>query len=124
MLGAVLRDDVCLVIDMECFCVDGVYRCRELGFCSWRGDCGRVAVTPVKRRCHLTAREKQQVTSREKFMDCPTRQTGENFKPTLFAITFKSYMSNSPRINGAALPSREDTSKRTYSSPQTFPIWI
>ena len=61
MLGAVLRDDVCLVIDMECFCVDGVYRCRELGFCSWRGDCGRVAVTPFKRRCHLTTREKQQV---------------------------------------------------------------
>ena len=61
MLGAVLRDDVCLVIDMECFCVDGVYRCRELGFCSWRGDSGHVAVTPAKRRCHLTTKEKQQV---------------------------------------------------------------
>ena len=61
MLGAILRDDVCLVIDMECFCVDGVYRCRELGFCSWRRDSGRVAVTPAKRRCHLTTKEKQQV---------------------------------------------------------------
>ena len=60
MLGAVVRDDVCLIIDMECFRVDGVHRCRELGFCSWRGDCGRVAVTPAKRRCHLTTMEKQQ----------------------------------------------------------------
>ena len=53
-------DDVCLVIDMECFRVGGVYRCREFGYCSWRGDSGRVAVTPVKRRCHLTAAEKKQ----------------------------------------------------------------
>ena len=43
-----IRDDVCLIIDMECFFVDGQQHCRELGFCSWRGDCGRVAVSPKK----------------------------------------------------------------------------
>ena len=41
-------DDVCLVIDMECFRVDGVYRCREFGYCSWRGDSGRVACQTVE----------------------------------------------------------------------------
>ena len=60
MVGEDLRDDVCLVIDMECFRVDGVYRCRELGYCSWRGDSGRVAITPRKRRSLLTKEEKQQ----------------------------------------------------------------
>ena len=53
-------DDVCLVIDMECFRVDGVYRCREFGYCSWRGDSGRVAVTPAKQLSRLTPGEKQQ----------------------------------------------------------------
>ena len=53
-------DDVCLVIDMECFRVDGVYRCREFGYCSWRGDSGRVAVTPAKPLSRLTDKEKQQ----------------------------------------------------------------
>ena len=43
-----IRDNVCLIIDMECFFVDGQQHCRELGFCSWRGDCGRVAVSPKK----------------------------------------------------------------------------
>ena len=43
-----IRDDVCLIIDMECFFVDGQQHCRELGFCSSRGDCGRVAVSPKK----------------------------------------------------------------------------
>ena len=53
-------DDVCLVIDMECFRVSGVYRCREFGYCSWRGDSGRVAVTPAKPLSRLTPGEKQQ----------------------------------------------------------------
>ena len=43
-----IGDDVCLIIDMECFFVDGQQHCRELGFCSSRGDCGRVAVSPKK----------------------------------------------------------------------------
>ena len=43
-----IRDDVCLIIDMECFFVDGQQHCRELSFCSWCGDCGRVAVSPKK----------------------------------------------------------------------------
>ena len=53
-------DDVCLVIDMECFRVDGVYRCREFGYCSWRGDSGRVAIMPSKPLSRLTPQEKQQ----------------------------------------------------------------
>ena len=53
-------DDVCLVIDMECFRVNNVYQCRELGYCSWRGDSGRVAVKPAKPLNRLTPRERQQ----------------------------------------------------------------
>ena len=62
MVGAArCRDDVCLIIDMECFRVDGRYHCRELGYCSWRGDSGRVAISPRKRKRSLTKAEKQQV---------------------------------------------------------------
>ena len=61
MVGAIqVCDDVCLVIDMECFRVDGNPRCRELGYCSWRGDSGRVAISPWKPQHRLTKEEKQQ----------------------------------------------------------------
>ena len=62
MLGIATHelDDVCLVIDMECFRVSGVYCCREFGYCSWRGDSGRVAVRPAKPLSRLTKGEKQQ----------------------------------------------------------------
>ena len=55
------QDDVCLVIDMECFRVVGRQQCRELGFCSWKGDSGRVAIHPHKPFRHLTQEEKKQV---------------------------------------------------------------
>ena len=59
MVGAAgCRDDVCLFIDMECFRVDGRYHCRELGYCSWQGDSGRVAISPRKRKRSLTKDEK------------------------------------------------------------------
>ena len=60
MLGAP-HDDVCLVIDMECFRVDGNQHCRELGYCSWMGDSGRVAIHPRKPFHRLTRDEKKQV---------------------------------------------------------------
>ena len=51
MLG--LADDVCLVIDMECFHIRGRWWCRELGYCSWRGDSGRVGFLPPLPKHHL-----------------------------------------------------------------------
>ena len=51
-------DDVCLVIDMDGFRVDGRFQCRELGYCSWLGDSGRVAFKPFKPFRSLTDKEK------------------------------------------------------------------
>ena len=39
-------DYVCLVNDMDGFRVDGRFQCRELGYCSWLGDFGRLAFNP------------------------------------------------------------------------------
>ena len=38
-----MQDNVCLVIDLEGFYVQGVFKPRELGYHSWRGDAGRQA---------------------------------------------------------------------------------
>ena len=54
-------DDVCLVIEMHGFCVDGRFQCRELGYCSWLGDAGRIAFQPSKEFRHLTPKEKKSV---------------------------------------------------------------
>ena len=40
------KEDVCLVIDLECFRVRGQPCYRELGYCTWRGHSGRVAFLP------------------------------------------------------------------------------
>lgn len=44
------RDDVCLVIDMDGLhlLAPRCFQCRELGYCSWSGDAGRVAFQPIK----------------------------------------------------------------------------
>lgn len=44
------RDDVCLVIDMDGLHLQTPrkFQCRELGYCSWSGDAGRVAFHPLK----------------------------------------------------------------------------
>ena len=56
------HDDVCLVIDMEGFHVGGRFQCRELGYCSWLGDAGRLAFKPFKPFHHLTPEERRGVT--------------------------------------------------------------
>ena len=62
MVGAAdCQDDVCLVIDMECFILGGRYHCRELGYCSWQGDSGRMAFPPLKPYKHLTVSERKNV---------------------------------------------------------------
>ena len=82
------RDDVCLIIDMECFRVDGVYRCRELGYCSWRGDSGRVAISPRKRKRSLTKDEKQQANFLTREIHglsyTPDRQEKETFSAEFY----------------------------------------
>ena len=55
------RDDVCLVIDLECFRVQGRQRCRELGYSTWRGHSGRVAFRPIHPFHSLTRDDKRQV---------------------------------------------------------------
>ena len=56
-----LHDDVCLVIDMDGFRVDGRFQCRELGYCSWLGDSGRLAFKPFKSFRHLIPEERRGV---------------------------------------------------------------
>ena len=56
------QDDVCLVIDMDGFHVGDRFQCRELGYCSWKGDTGRVAFKPSTPFKHLTDKEKRYVT--------------------------------------------------------------
>ena len=36
-----MQDNVCLVIDLEGFYVQGAFQLRELGYHSWQGDAGR-----------------------------------------------------------------------------------
>ena len=38
--------------------MDGRFQCRELGYCSWLGDSGRVAFKPFKPFRSLTDKEK------------------------------------------------------------------
>ena len=54
-------EDVCLVIDMECFRVNGRLHCRELGYCNWMGDSGRVAFLPKQPFHPLTRDDKRHI---------------------------------------------------------------
>ena len=55
------RDDVCLVIDLECFRVQGRQQCRELGYSTWRGHTGRVAFRPIQPFHRLNRDDRRQV---------------------------------------------------------------
>ena len=53
-------DQVCLIIDIEgLHLADGRFQCRELGYCSWLGDVGRVAFNPLKRFSRLNPKEEK-----------------------------------------------------------------
>ena len=56
------RDDVCLVIDLECFRVRGSPCYRELGYSTWSGHSGLVAFLPKHPFPHLHINDKRQVT--------------------------------------------------------------
>ena len=52
------QDDVCLIIDIEGVHLEGgKFQCRELGYCSWKGDVGRVAFKPLKGFSRLKPKE-------------------------------------------------------------------
>ena len=109
-------DDVCLVIDMECFRVSGVYRCREFGYCSWRGDSGRVAVTPAKPLSRLTPGEKQQAhfLTREVhglFYTVDKREDSRLFRTLLHEKTLRRICHAGQTTRGFQ---REDTSKEIF----------
>ena len=61
MVGDDIQDDVCLIVDMECFYVHGRYHCREMGYCSWQGDSGRCAFRPSIPQQNLTIHERKHV---------------------------------------------------------------
>ena len=90
-----IRDDVCLIIDMECFFVDGQQHCRELGFCSWRGDCG---LWPFHPRNLLDVSEisiaDKPTTSPEKYTVSPTHRTNTNKLCHPFVIMWPNSMQN------------------------------
>ena len=57
------QDDVCLIIDMEGFFPNKYgharFECRELGYCSWKGDVGRYAFNPRRGYNKLTPVEQK-----------------------------------------------------------------
>ena len=46
---------------MECFRVNGRLHCRELGYCNWMGDSGRVAFLPKQPFHCLTRDDKRHI---------------------------------------------------------------
>ena len=55
------ENDVCLVIDLECFRVRGQPCYRELGYCTWQGHSGRVAFLPRHPFHQLHRDDKRQI---------------------------------------------------------------
>ena len=60
-MNAERENDVCLVIDLECFRVRGDPCYRELGYCTWLGHSGRVAFLPRHPFHRLHKDDKRQI---------------------------------------------------------------
>ena len=79
-----MQDNVCLVIDLEGFYVQGAFQPRELGYHSWQGDAGRQAFFQRVKYRDLCARDRKTVgSSAVRFTDRATNPTRPKTRPTL-----------------------------------------
>ena len=56
-----MKDDVCMIFDLEGFFVDKTFRTRELGYYTWREEFGRYAFYMKTAWDHLCPRDRKTV---------------------------------------------------------------